>query len=503
MRIFRQKYRDNEKLCRDIRKEAKARGLDAKALAEAAGIDAKQARAILAPKGEPTAPAITTVAAYLWPVPGKPRGFVGSAKYQTPTAKWYVEFHDQKHDCWRRCPGFTDKKATEQLGAKLEKLAGYAANGTELDPDLRAWLDAATPTMLDRLLKWGLVDRRRAATSKPLTEHVKDYARHLVAQGHTARHAEQVRVRVLRVLNIAGYRWWTEISPSGIQAAIGGLTHPARVADPERPGKLKHIQVPVRTQTKNNYLTVVKSYANWMVADGRATSSPITSLRKQAVTDSRERRVATPNELQRLIDAAHAGEPFGWGGGRGRFAQRPEKPHQVSGPERALIYRFASETGLRADEIRGLTRAAFELDTLPYHVKVPSGLTKNRKEAKIGLRPELAELLREHLQRKAPAAQALNVPPITSRVIRQDLEAAGIAYRDEHGRTLDFHALRHTFITYVGRSGASAKTVQELARHASITTTQRYLHSDDDEKTAAIAALPTLSAPANRTAETA
>ena len=34
------------------------------------------------------------------------------------------------------------------------------------------------------------------------------------------------------------------------------------------------------------------------------------------------------------------------------------------------------------------------------------------------------------------------------------------------GRKLDFHALRHTFITNIANSGASVKTQQELARHA-------------------------------------
>ena len=492
MRIFRQKYRDNEKLCRDIRKEAKARGLDAKDIAEAAGIDAKQARAILAPKGEPTAPAITSVAAYLWPVAGKPRGFVGSAKYQVATSKHYVEFHDQKHDVWRRCPGFTDKKATEQLGAKLEKLAGYAANGTELDPDLRAWLDAATPAMLDRLLKWGLVDRRRAATSKPLHEHVEDYAAHLDAAGHASKHATQTRTRLLRLLERADVRWWTELSASRIQTAIGSMTQTARVPDPERPGRLKHIQVPVRTQTKNHALTVAKAFCNWMVADGRATTSPITSLRRQAVTDSRQKRAPSVNELRRLIAAAQAGESFRWGGGRGRFADRPEHPHAITGPERALLYRLAVETGLRSSELRSLTRQSFDLDTRPARVTVQSGYTKNKREATIALRPELAELLRQHLAHKAPAAQAINVPPDASKMMRRDLAVAGIAHVDEQGRVLNFHALRHGFITAVGRSGVSARTVQELARHQSITTTMRYLHTTDEEKQAAINALPAL-----------
>lgn len=35
---------------------------------------------------------------------------------------------------------------------------------------------------------------------------------------------------------------------------------------------------------------------------------------------------------------------------------------KISGPDRALLYRFAIETGLRANEIRLLTKASFRLD---------------------------------------------------------------------------------------------------------------------------------------------
>src|SRR5262249_47251200 len=65
----------------------------------------------------------------------------------------------------------------------------------------------------------------------------------------------------------------------------------------------------------------------------------------------------------------------------------------------------------------------------------------------------LAAALRAFLATKAPAAAAFQVPrrrylPI---VFRADLEAAGIAYRDDAGLVADFHSLRHTFITNLAR----------------------------------------------------
>ena len=37
---------------------------------------------------------------------------------------------------------------------------------------------------------------------------------------------------------------------------------------------------------------------------------------------------------------------------------------------------------------------------------------------------------------------------------------------DASGRVVDLHSLRHGYITAVGRSGTSLKTLQSLARHS-------------------------------------
>jgi hypothetical protein len=51
-------------------------------------------------------------------------------------------------------------------------------------------------------------------------------------------------------------------------------------------------------------------------------------------------------------------------------------------------------------------------------------------------------------------------------MIRKDLSAAEVAYQDEADRFADFHSLRHTFITQGGKSGATMKEHQTLARHS-------------------------------------
>ena len=52
-----------------------------------------------------------------------------------------------------------------------------------------------------------------------------------------------------------------------------------------------------------------------------------------------------------------------------------------------------------------------------------------------------------------------------------------------------FHDLRHTFASRLVRKGVDLNTVKELMGHASITTTQRYLHSQAKEKRQAVETL--------------
>src|SRR5713101_2602674 len=58
------------------------------------------------------------------------------------------------------------------------------------------------------------------------------------------------------------------------------------------------------------------------------------------------------------------------------------------------------------------------------------------------------------------------------------------------GRYADFHALRHSFITMVGKAGVSPKEHQDLARHSTYALTSRYSHSRLYDLAAAVDALP-------------
>jgi integrase len=59
----------------------------------------------------------------------------------------------------------------------------------------------------------------------------------------------------------------------------------------------------------------------------------------------------------------------------------------------------------------------------------------------------------------------------TAALFRSDLKRAGIAARDEHGRVLDFHAMRHTTATRLAINGVPIKQAMAILRHKTIAMT--------------------------------
>ncbi len=393
-------------------------------------------------------------------------------------AKWYCEFRDT-NETIRRIPGFTSKAATAELGRNLEKLVGYAkASGGQSDPALAEWLVQLPQRIRDRLVIIGLLNAERAAVSKPLSDHLDDFRDALKAKACSSSYIALVTGRVRRIVEGCGFRFYGDISASKTMTYLDEL----RTDTDEKRG--------ISAQTFNFYLQAVKQFCRWMVKDRRATESPVTHLDGLNVaTDRRhDRRALSVDELRRLLETT-GNEPERFG---------------MTGSLRALLYQLAVESGLRASELRSLTRASFDLDGNPPTVTVAAGYSKRRREDTLPLRPELAEQIRGFVSAMTPGTQAFKVPPSydTADMFRADLTAAKIDYTDDAGLKADFHCLRHSFISNLAGSGVHPKTAQTLARHSSITLTMdRYSHSYREQEIDALASLPDLSKSARQSAQ--
>ena len=188
----------------------------------------------------------------------------------------------------------------------------------------------------------------------------------------------------------------------------------------------------------------------------------------------------------------------------------------MTGPERAILYWLALETGIRSSELRSLTRASFDLDSDVPTVTVEAAYSKRRRRDVQPLRFELAGLIRSFIANRTPTTRIFKMPRKENVAVmyRSDLTNAReswidagtdpqsqanrkasdfLRYVDSQGRYADFHALRHSFITHLGRTGIHFKTAQDLARHSVPTLTARYTHGFKGDEVAAINALPDLS----------
>jgi hypothetical protein len=82
-----------------------------------------------------------------------------------------------------------------------------------------------------------------------------------------------------------------------------------------------------------------------------------------------------------------------------------------------------------------------------------------------------------------------------AREAHQDIETSPgdfLAYQDSAGRFADFHALRHSYITMVGKTGVTPKEHQQLARHGSYALTSKYTHARFYDLATAVNALPSI-----------
>jgi integrase len=379
-------------------------------------------------------------------------------------ARWYVDFTDhlQRRQRW---PAFVDKRQSETFGRQIEQLVNCRLAGERPDAQLLRWLENCPQQLRTKLVKVGLLDSYQAAGGKPLAEHLADFEKYLLAKGDTVTHVKLILARTKRVIENCKFRSWSDISANKAQVYLANLRNNGSG---------------ISAQTFNFYLQAIKQFCRWMVQERRASENPLQYLKRLNVrTDRRhDRRALEPDEIRRLLEATQAaGTRFG-----------------MDGYQRALLYRLAIETGLRANELRNLRVGSFDLERCT--VTVESQHTKNHKEAVLPLRADAAAELKQFFADKLPNVKAFGgtykrLTDKTHLLIQADLQAAGISYVDESGRYADFHSLRHTTGSLLAASGVHPKVCQSIMRHSDINLTMsRYTHIFRGQESQAVESLP-------------
>jgi excisionase family DNA binding protein len=416
----------------------------------------------------------------------------GAERIEYEAAKWYGEYVDRDGKA-HRVPLSESKETSKRMLSRLVAEAELGSVGIEE--------------------KW----------SKPLSEHLDDFRRHVAANNRTKDHVTRTVNRCKAVLDgcefygvsdlqpsavvefLAGMRegrglpelvpaqeWYTAAELAAVlgvkQASVWRMVHRGLIASEgtHRKRRFSREAVLAAVQarcpgiaTSNHYLVAIKAFTKWLSDADKIPKDPLKRLKKlNAEVDVRHcRRALAQDEFTSFVTAARSGKPF-----RG-----------LSGPDRAFLYTVATQTGLRASELASLTLGSFDLGSETPAVTVEAAYSKHRRRDVQPLRPDVAELVREFLAGRDRKARLWpgTWPEAGAEMVRLDLAAAGIAYQDDAGRFYDFHALRHQFISNLAAAGVHPKVAQELARHSTIELTMRvYTHLQLRDKGAALDKLP-------------
>jgi integrase len=218
----------------------------------------------------------------------------------------------------------------------------------------------------------------------------------------------------------------------------------------------------------NHYIRGIKGFTKWM--SGRGRRLPFDPLEGLQLLNEREevrhaRRELTVEELRRVLDATRASNRSFRG---------------LDGEARHALYLCAIGTGFRVSALAGLTPECFALDAQPPVITLAVRNDKSRRGKTQPVSPEVASLLRPWVMGK-PKGLPLwpgNWVDDAAEMLRNDLALVGIPYTVQgvNGpEVADFHALRHSYITALGRK-TDLRTVQELAGHSTPVLTARYMH---------------------------
>jgi integrase len=121
------------------------------------------------------------------------------------------------------------------------------------------------------------------------------------------------------------------------------------------------------------------------------------------------------------------------------------------------MYRRLVLTGLRLGELASIRVCDVVLDCGRPHIALDAKHEKNRHGSAIPVREDLAEDLRGWIGSKAAQERLFAVSANQVKVFNRDLAFAGIAKRDERGRTACIHSLRHSIATLLSRAGVAPR----------------------------------------------
>ena len=359
--------------------------------------------------------------------------------------------------------------------------------------------DAAQAILTERLkqielFKAGVITakdlERVASNSKPIMEHISNYVEWLIRTDNTKKHADGVRYYLTDLTKRNGWRKFPDMTRDDLERSMRAVQDEGLSA-----------------RTANEFRKCAVAFANWAISQRLIVSNPFTGIQNanEAADPRRQRRAFSHDELIALLDATER-RPLddalngNRGNGAAKLTQRTIERLKRTGRERRLFYWLLATTGLRVNEARSLRLVDVDLESKPARVHLRASTTKNGQNDTLPLREELAAELKAWIAgRRVVSFKSdsemlfTGIAEKMTKVFDRDLKFAGIPKRDGRGRTVDVHALRHTFATSLARAKVPVQIAQKLLRHATPAMTLNiYTHCELADFNSAVESLPSI-----------
>jgi integrase len=400
-------------------------------------------------------------------------------KYLKPQRNYVGRYRDY-HGIRRTVTLCQEKEASQAALNELVKNIGLLRAGRaipathEISPIIRERVQEA-------LRDSGQETRGDQLSRKPLKALSKMYIDDLKASGRKEKHIKEAARCLKAVIEACGFQFLKDICQPSVKQFIN-----------------KKKEAGLSDRTVNVYVDRLRYFCNWAVRNKLMLSSPFVDFVRldEQTNRVREARSLTPDEVEKLLDAAH-NRPLQMRIEKGYKKIRTEtiKKLTLLGEERRLAYALMLYTGLRVNETRQLVWE--DMNLKENFVRVRPTTTKNSKSATLPLHSYVVELLKDW-KKKHPDSKKndriVRIPASNSsflKALNRDLSYAGIEKTDEVGRVIHLHALRHSFASLLAREGVHPHVLQRLARHSDIQTTMNvYTHLLHGDEVSAIESLP-------------
>jgi integrase/recombinase XerC len=187
--------------------------------------------------------------------------------------------------------------------------------------------------------------------------------------------------------------------------------------------------------------------------------------REHLVPSNPAKSVSTPKVEKLLPTTLTVDEAF-------RLMESPAEKSRLR--DRAIL-EFLYSSGIRVGELVGLN-----VNHLDLELGIVRVMGKGRKERIVPVGVKAIEALKAYLEERGdldgeePLFLNLRGGRLTARsvgrLVKKYTRRSGIF------RKVSPHSLRHTFATHLLDAGADIREIQEMLGHASLSTTQRYIH---------------------------